>query len=333
MNEPNKQIDFPPLGEIPEREWVLTINNISKSYNDVKALNDISLSISKNELFGLIGPDGAGKTTLMRLLTTLLLPDSGSISINGLDVVRHYKKIRKAVGYMPGRFSLYQDLSVEENLHFFATVFNTTIEENYDLVKEIYSHIEPFKKRLAGQLSGGMKQKLALSCALIHKPEVLILDEPTTGVDAVSRKEFWEMLKNLQEKDITILVSTPYMDEADLCDRIALIQDGKILDVDSPKSMVRRYERKILAIKSEDMYRLINDLRAFHKTESAYAFGQFIHYTAIDDDVEVSEMEAFVNEKKHKNIVVEQIEPGIEDVFMGLMKNEKPLPTSPKGRS
>ena len=250
-----------------------------------------------------------------------------------MDVVKNYKSIRKAVGYMPGRFSLYQDLSVEENLQFFATVFNTSIEENYDLVKDIYKQIEPFKHRLAGQLSGGMKQKLALSCALIHKPDMLILDEPTTGVDAVSRKEFWEMLKNLQEKDITILVSTPYMDEADLCDRIALIQDGKILDVDSPKSMVRRYERKILAIKSEDMYRLINDLRAFHKTESAYAFGQFIHYTAIDDDVEVSEMEAFVNEKKHKNIVVEQIEPGIEDVFMGLMKNEKPLPTSPKGRS
>ncbi len=333
MNEPNKQIDFPPLGEIPEREWGLTINNISKSYNDVKALNDISLSISKNELFGLIGPDGAGKTTLMRIITTLLLPDKGFINMNGMDVVKNYKSIRKAVGYMPGRFSLYQDLSVEENLQFFATVFNTSIEENYDLVKDIYKQIEPFKHRLAGQLSGGMKQKLALSCALIHKPDMLILDEPTTGVDAVSRKEFWEMLKNLQEKDITILVSTPYMDEADLCDRIALIQDGKILDVDSPKSMVRRYERKILAIKSEDMYRLINDLRAFHKTESAYAFGQFIHYTAIDDDVEVSEMEAFVNEKKHKNIVVEQIEPGIEDVFMGLMKNEKPLPTSPKGRS
>ena len=298
MNEPNKQIDFPPLGEIPEREWGLTINNISKSYNDVKALNDISLSISKNELFGLIGPDGAGKTTLMRIITTLLLPDKGFINMNGMDVVKNYKSIRKAVGYMPGRFSLYQDLSVEENLQFFATVFNTSIEENYDLVKDIYKQIEPFKHRLAGQLSGGMKQKLALSCALIHKPDMLILDEPTTGVDAVSRKEFWEMLKNLQEKDITILVSTPYMDEADLCDRIALIQDGKILDVDSPKSMVRRYERKILAIKSEDMYRLINDLRAFHKTESAYAFGQFIHYTAIDDDVEVSEMEAFVNEKK-----------------------------------
>lgn len=299
---------------------MIKIKNISKSFGATKALENISLEVNKNELFGLIGPDGAGKTTLMRILTTLLLPNTGSASMNGLDVIKDFKGIRKSVGYMPGRFSLYQDLSVEENLHFFATVFNTTIEENYDLIKNIYSHIEPFKKRLAGQLSGGMKQKLALSCALIHKPDILILDEPTTGVDAVSRKEFWEMLKNLQKKDITIVVSTPYMDEADLCDRIALIQSGKILDVDTPKSVVTKFGRRILAVKAKETYRLINDLRSFQKAESVYAFGQFIHFTAIDDDIEVTEMENFLQKKNHEDYFVEEIEPGIEDVFMGLME-------------
>jgi len=201
----------------------IKVENISKSFNKgkVQALENISFEVQKGELFGLIGPDGAGKTTLFRILTTLLLADSGKASVMDKDVVVDYKYIRNNVGYMPGRFSLYQDLTVEENLNFFATIFGTTIEENYDLVKDIYVQIEPFKTRRAGKLSGGMKQKLALSCALIHKPEVLFLDEPTTGVDAVSRKEFWDMLKNLQQKGITILVSTPYMDEAALCDRIA----------------------------------------------------------------------------------------------------------------
>jgi ABC-2 type transport system ATP-binding protein len=299
---------------------MIKINNISKSYGDTKAVDSISLEIRKNELFGLIGPDGAGKTTLMRILMTLLLPDSGSAQMAGLDVVKDFKEVRKRVGYMPGRFSLYQDLSVEENLRFFATVFGSTIEENYDLIKDIYSHIEPFKKRLAGKLSGGMKQKLALSCALIHKPEILILDEPTTGVDAVSRKEFWEMLKNLQKKGITILVSTPYMDEAGLCDRVALIQGGKILEVDTPRGVVERYGRKILAVRSKEMYRLVNDLRKFEKTESAYAFGQFIHFTGIDDDVEMTELEHYLQKQKHTEVLVEEIYPGIEDVFMGLMK-------------
>jgi len=299
---------------------MIKINNISKLYGDTKALGNISLEVKRNELFGLIGSDGAGKTTLMRILTTLLLPDEGSAEIAGRDVVAHYKKIRKLVGYMPGRFSLYQDLSVEENLQFFATVFNTSIEENYYLVKDIYSHIEPFKNRLAGRLSGGMKQKLALSCALIHKPEVLILDEPTTGVDAVSRKEFWEMLKNLQKKDITILVSTPYMDEADLCDRVALIQQGTILEVDTPVEIVNKYGRRIIAVRSKEMYRLINDLRSYKKTESAFAFGQVIHYTGFDDDVEVTELEHYLDKKNHTDVLVEEIHPGIEDVFMGLMR-------------
>lgn len=299
---------------------MITISNISKSYGEIQAVDSVTLEINKKELFGLIGPDGAGKTTLMRILMTLLLPDSGRAEMNGLNVVRDYRELRKQTGYMPGRFSLYQDLSVEENLQFFATVFGTTIEENYDLIKDIYSHIEPFRKRLAGKLSGGMKQKLALSCALIHKPVILILDEPTTGVDAVSRKEFWEMLKNLQNKGITILVSTPYMDEAGLCDRIALMQKGQIMQVDSPGAIVKNYKRKILAVHSSEMYRLVNDLRRFEKTESAYTFGQFVHFTGTGDKAKPEELIDFLQKHNHQEVKVKEIDPGIEDVFMGLMK-------------
>ncbi len=299
---------------------MITINQISKSYNDAQALKNISLKIEEGELFGLIGPDGAGKTTLMRILMTLLLPDSGKAKMDGLDVVKDFKKIRHLVGYMPGRFSLYQDLSVEENLNFFATVFGTTVHENYYLIKDIYYQIEPFKARRAGKLSGGMKQKLALSCALIHKPKILVLDEPTTGVDAVSRKEFWEMLKNLQHRGITIMVSTPYMDEANLCDKVALIQKGRILDVDSPVRITEKFPRKIIQVKSDQIYRLVNDLRAYDKAESVYAFGQFVHFTGIDDDVETNELDYYLEKQNHKNIVVEEIQPGIEDVFMNLMQ-------------
>ncbi len=221
----------------------ISLSNISKSYKKVKAFQDISFDVKPGELFGLIGPDGAGKTTLFRILTTLLIPDEGTATVAGFDVIEDYKAIRNCVGYMPGKFSLYQDLTVEENLTFFATIFGTTIEENYDLIEDIYVQIEPFKDRRAGKLSGGMKQKLAFCCALIHKPKVLFLDEPTTGVDPVSRKEFWEMLKRLQKKGITILVSTPYMDEAALCDRVALIQDGKILDIDTPEAIVTNSQK------------------------------------------------------------------------------------------
>ena len=299
---------------------MITINEISKSYENIQALKVISLQVEEGELFGLIGPDGAGKTTLMRILMTLLLPNSGEAKMNGLDVVKDLKKIRHIVGYMPGRFSLYQDLSVEENLNFFATVFGTTVEENYNLIKDIYYQIEPFKTRRAGKLSGGMKQKLALSCALIHKPKILVLDEPTTGVDAVSRKEFWEILKNLQQKGITILVSTPYMDEANLCDRVALIQKGQILNVDSPKRITEKFPRKILQVRSDEIYRLVNDLRAYEKAESVYAFGQFVHFTGLDDDVEINELDIYLENQNHKNIIVEEIQPGIEDVFMSLME-------------
>lgn len=302
---------------------MITINNISKSYSGTQALKEISLEIKKGELHGLIGPDGAGKTTLIRILMTLLLPDAGNAQMNGLDVVKDYRKIRRIAGYMPGRFSLYQDLSVEENLRFFASVFGTIPDENYDLIRDIYHQIEPFKKRRAGDLSGGMKQKLALSCALIHRPQILVLDEPTTGVDAVSRQEFWEMLKKLQEKEITILVSTPYMDEANLCDRVALIQNGQILEVDSPDHITSRFQGKIIKVRTDEMHRLIKDLRKFEKAESAFAFGQYVHFTGKDNNVEPSELENYLADCKHENIEAEYIEPGIEDVFMKLMSTGK----------
>src|SRR6187431_2919938 len=240
------------------------VENIIKTYGkkkEVTALSDISFNVSQGELFGVIGPDGAGKTSLFRILTTLLLADSGKATVDGFDVVKEYKAIRKGVGYMPGKFSLYPDLSVEENLNFFATIFNTSIDENYDLIKDIYVQIEPFKERKAGKLSGGMKQKLALSCALIHRPSILFLDEPTTGVDAVSRKEFWEMLKRLKKQGITILVSTPYMDEANLCERIALIQDGKILSLNTPEKIISEYPDELFSVAADDMIRLLNELR------------------------------------------------------------------------
>jgi ABC-type multidrug transport system ATPase subunit len=302
---------------------MILAEHISKSYKDVRAVDDISFEVQKGELFGLIGPDGAGKTTLMRILMTLLIQDEGKATMAGHDVVKDYKQIRRMVGYMPGRFSLYQDLTVEENLNFFATVFQTTVEENYELIKDIYIQIEPFKKRLAGKLSGGMKQKLALSCALIHKPEILVLDEPTTGVDAVSRKEFWDMLKKLQAKGITILVSTPYMDEANLCNRVALMQKGKVLDIDTPQKLVENYDRKLYAIRSNDMHRLIQDLRGWEKTSSAYSFGQYLHVTGKEDEVEATEFEAYLLKNKHEKLEVLDISPTIEDVFMNMMKDEE----------
>ena len=241
----------------------IVIQNISKSYQSLQAVDAISFEVKEGELFGLIGPDGAGKTTIFRMLTTLLIPSFGEAKVLGFDVVKEYKSIRNSVGYMPGKFSLYQDLTVEENLQFFATIFGTTIEENYELIKDIYIQIEPFKDRKAGALSGGMKQKLALCCALIHAPKVLFLDEPTTGVDPVSRKEFWQMLKRLQQKGITILVSTPYMDEASLCDRIALIQKGKILKIDAPGTIISEFDKTIYAVSSSHKHQLILDLKKY----------------------------------------------------------------------
>jgi ABC-2 type transport system ATP-binding protein len=266
----------------------------------------------------LIGPDGAGKSSLFRILTTLLLADSGSASVMGLDVVNDYKEIRKIVGYMPGRFSLYQDLTIEENLEFFATIFNTTIKANYNLIADIYKQLEPFKKRRAGKLSGGMKQKLALCCALIHKPEVLFLDEPTTGVDPVSRKEFWEMLKRLKEQGISILVSTPYMDEAKLCDRIALIQNGKVLEIDTPQNIVTRFDNNLYAVRSDNMFELLKDLRSFPKTKSCFAFGDKHHLVLKDNNIDLNELKTYL--QNQSNLEIKKIEPGIEDCFMRLMK-------------
>lgn len=298
----------------------ISISNISKSYKNVKALQDISFDVKPNELFGLIGPDGAGKTTLFRILTTLLFPDEGTATVAGFDVVGDYKHIRNSVGYMPGKFSLYHDLTVEENLNFFATIFGTTSEENYDLIKDIYAQIEPFKDRRAGKLSGGMKQKLALSCALIHKPKVLFLDEPTTGVDPVSRKEFWEMLKRLQQKGITILVSTPYMDEAALCDRVALIQDGKILQIDTPEAIVKHYPKPIYNVRSTDMYQLITNLKAYEYNHSVYPFGEFVHYTDTRSDFNPDDLKAYLESKNLSDIQIERTDATIEDTFMELAK-------------
>lgn len=298
----------------------IAVSNISKSYKNVIALKDISFDVKPAELFGLIGPDGAGKTTFFRILTTLLFADEGTAIVSGFDVVKDYKKIRNSVGYMPGKFSLYQDLTVEENLNFFATIFGTTIEENYDLIKDIYVQIEPFKNRRAGKLSGGMKQKLALCCALIHKPKVLFLDEPTTGVDPVSRKEFWEMLKRLQQKDITILVSTPYMDEAAMCDRIALIQDGKILEINTPEAIVKNYPKQIYNVSANNMYQLIISLNKYEHHYSVYPFGEFVHYTDLRNDFNKEELQQYLLSENLSEIHIEKTQPTIEDTFMELAK-------------
>jgi ABC-type multidrug transport system ATPase subunit len=298
----------------------VAVSKISKSFGKTLALNEISFNVRKNEIYGLIGPDGAGKTTMFRILTTLLVPDKGTAHVFGNNVVTDYKKLRQITGYMPGRFSLYQDLSVEENLAFFATVFGTTIDENYHLIKDIYSQIEPFKKRLAGQLSGGMKQKLALSCALIHKPEVLVLDEPTTGVDAVSRKEFWDMLIKLKDAGITILVSTPYMDEAALCDRVSLIQNGSVMKTNTPQNIVKDYDRQLFSVKGKNKSGLVSVLRIFEEAHSAFLFGQDIHFTAKQAEIDRKDIRQYLQKKGFTDVQVEEIKPGIEDCFMELMK-------------
>ncbi|HAN18189.1 MAG: ATPase [Bacteroidetes bacterium GWC2_33_15] len=302
-------------------EIAVEAKGLKKTYEKVDAVKGVSFAIPKGELFGLIGPDGAGKTSIFRILTTLILPTEGKAEIFGNDVVKDYKKIRNNIGYMPQRFSLYQDLSVEENLNFFARVFGTSVQENYDLIKDIYIQIEPFKNRLAGKLSGGMKQKLALSCALIHSPDILILDEPTTGVDAVSRKEFWEMLIRLKQKGITIVVSTPYMDEANLCDRVALIQDGRIMKIDKPQNITNEFGRKLWAIKSENIYKLIQDLRQFEFIDTVYPFGEFIHITSKDNSMDINSLILLLKNNNHSKIEMLEVQPNIEDCFMELMNN------------
>ncbi|MEN8203047.1 MAG: ABC transporter ATP-binding protein [Bacteroidota bacterium] len=300
----------------------LIIDHIDKSFREVQALKQINFEVNKGELFGLIGPDGAGKSTLFRIMVSLLLPDRGTCSIQGFNVKSQYKEVRQIIGYMPGRFSLYMDLSVEENLAFYARVFGTTVRENYDLIRDVYQQIEPFRKRLAGKLSGGMKQKLALSCALIHRPEVLILDEPTTGVDAVSRREFWEMLKKIQKEGITIVVSTPYMDEAEMCDRVGLIQKGELLDISDPSKPVIEKESLLYSLKcTGGVYTYLERVRSLAGCSSAWLFGDSLHVT-LKSARDLPGVKSAIESWEDPSIQWEAITPSIEDRFMGLMQEE-----------
>jgi len=303
----------------------VAVHNLLKQYKNgkeiIEAVQDVSFEVEPAIIFGLIGPDGAGKTSLFRMLTTLLLPDGGNATVDGSDIVKDYKAIRKKVGYMPGKFSLYQDLTVEENLNFFATIFNTSVEENYSLIRDIYVQIEPFKTRRAGKLSGGMKQKLALCCALIHKPVILFLDEPTTGVDAVSRKEFWEMLKNLQQQGITILVSTPYMDEASLCNEVALMQNGKLMTKGTPNEIAGNFKQTILAVQSQKMFQLLQDLSASNEVDDVYSYGEF-HHAVMKKNYSNESLLNYLKSKGNDNITMHPVTPSIEDCFMRLMRNK-----------
>jgi len=299
---------------------IVVAQGVRKHFGRVTAVDGVDLEIPRGELFGVIGPDGAGKTTLFRVLTTLMLPDEGSVRINGRDVVDDYVAIRSTIGYMPGRFSLYPDLSVEENLQFFAALFGTSVEENLELVADIYNQLAPFRDRRADKLSGGMKQKLALCCALIHKPEVLFLDEPTTGVDPVSRREFWEMLGRLRDQGITILVSTPYMDEANRCDRIALMQNGRIMAVDTPAAIGTRYPRPLYAVSGSRIPALLFRSRQHRNVASCYSFGDVLHLSFQEEhERSVQEYIMYLRDVGHDDVSIERINPGIEDSFMCLL--------------
>lgn len=312
------------VGKASPSKYSVEVAGLHKTYQKgkIQALCDIDFQVERGELFGLIGPDGAGKTSLFRILTTLLLPDSGCAQVEGWDIVRDFRQIRRHVGYMPGKFSLYTDLSVEENLHFFATLFQTTIAANYHLIRDIYEQLAPFKDRRAGQLSGGMKQKLALCCALIHQPKVLLLDEPTTGVDPVSRKEFWQMLQRLREQGITILVSTPYMDEALRCDRIALMQTGRLLSIDSPDKIIDRYPRPLYAARAASMSQLLRDLRLSPLVSSCHTFGEYHHFCLAAADSGEAGLAHLANSlaSQHPDLVLLPVRPSIEDCFIQLMQ-------------
>ncbi|HET6579789.1 MAG TPA: ABC transporter ATP-binding protein [Gemmatimonadales bacterium] len=299
------------------------MDGLGKRFEATVALDDVTFDVRPAELFGLIGPDGAGKTTLFRILATLLLPDRGSATVLGLDVVHDLWAIRARVGYMPGRFSLYPDLSVEENLRFFASVFGTSLEQGYGIIAPIYRQIERFKGRRAGALSGGMKQKLALSCALVHRPDILFLDEPTTGVDAVSRREFWDLLAELKASGLPILVATPYMDEAARCDRVALMQRGRVLAIDAPAAIGARFPRPLFAVRAHDRYPLIQALHVYPYTASAFPFGEELHYSDARPDLApaaiAGELHAYLQSKGFADAEVVPMRPGIEDAFMALM--------------
>ena len=317
-------------------EPAIVAEHLVKRFGDVAAVNDVSVAVAENEIFGFIGPDGAGKTTLFRMLVTLLVPDAGSARVLGLDVVTRLWDLRRRLGYMPGRFSLYPDLSVEENLRFFASVFGTTIEREYEQIAPIYSQLEAFKDRRAAALSGGMKQKLALCCALVHRPQILFLDEPTTGVDAVSRREFWELLARLKARGLTIVVSTPYMDEARRCDRVALMQNGRLLAVDTPRAITESFGRPLFALTAAHRYRALQVLREFPETASLYPFGETIHSTDRradrSPDAIADELRRFAAARGLADLGVKAIAPTIEDVFMARMgAAEEPAATAPRG--
>lgn len=298
----------------------VSVSDVGMSYETVTALQGVSFDVERGELFGLIGPDGAGKSTLFRILATLLLAETGSVTIHGLDVVQDYKKLRKTIGYMPGRFSLYPDLTVRENLEFYATIFGTTIEANYSVIKDIYDQISPFDTRRAGKLSGGMKQKLALCCSLVHNPSLLLLDEPTTGVDPVSRREFWDILDDLKGRGMTILVSTAYMDEASRCDRVVLMQKGNVLGIDTPAAIVTRMDRSLWQAKSDHMHRLIGDLRSYEEIDLVYPFGEVVHFFTRDEDLDVGALTADLRAAGHSEISIDSASPTTEDVFISLMQ-------------
>lgn len=300
---------------------VISVSHLDKSYGKVHALRDVSFEVDEAEVFGVVGPDGAGKSTLFNILTTLLLPDSGDAAVLGLDVRTRYLEIRKHIGYLPGTFSLYPDLTVEENLVFFATMYQSSIKENMPLIASIWSQIEPFKKRFAGKLSGGMKQKLALCCALIHKPVLLFLDEPTTGVDPVSRKEFWEILRSIKQQGISVMVSTPYMDEATLCDRIALMQDGRIMRMDTPKNIVRDFNGHLVTLQTPDIFQLLKVMEHYTAHCTFYPYGENLHVIFYEPlEKAIPEFEAFLQQNDITHGEIKQIEPNIEDCFIEIVK-------------
>ena len=301
----------------------VVVDGVHKRFGATTALDGVSFAVREAELFGLVGPDGGGKTTLFRILTTLMVPDAGRATVLGLDVVRDLWAIRARVGYMPGRFSLYGDLTVEENLKFFASVFGTDLESGYALIAPIYRQIERFKDRRAAALSGGMKQKLALSCALVHRPQLLFLDEPTTGVDAVSRREFWDLLAELKASGLTIVVSTPYMDEAARCDRVALIQQGRVLAIDAPSRIGGRFPRPMFAVRARQRAGLLEALRRFPSVASAYLFGEDVHFSdrrsVIAPATVMAELREYLAAQGLDEVRIREKAPGIEDAFIELM--------------
>lgn len=299
---------------------IIELNNIKKAYGDLVALDDVSFSVDPGELFGLIGPDGSGKSTVYRILSTLLLPDSGEARVCGLNVATDYKRLRTIIGYMPEKFSLYSDLTVEENLNFFAKVFGVKVSDNFDLIAPIFGQLQKFPHRKAGKLSGGMKQKLALSCALIHRPKILLLDEPTTGVDAVSRSEFWNMLANLREQGISIMVSTSYMDEATRCDRIAMILRGKVLGVDTPENLVAGQDENLFNAVSGNMFRLLTELRKLPSVKNCYTFGATLHVVA-SGDFNPSETVERLRAAGLTDVKIFPARGDIEDLFIKMSNN------------